>query len=502
MNYAFAFAVHIAVLTFILLCALLAATTIRPLMARTRHTILIAGMTALVLPPALFATLVEKTEPLRRLAGTIAPFDTATINAMPRADFSVPWLKIITIAWLAIAAIALLRWIIVTQRLTLSALRIAGAPPARAIAALDAARRRLSLHRSVDLITSPLCEAPAVIRVVRPLIILPAHGCDALDDDELESLLCHECAHVARHDNLLGVIEAIIAAVFWFNPVVWMARRQLAIVREAACDELVADTASRAETYVGALAKFCSSLVAPRIPAVSCMTNAHLKERIQHIMRYDSLKIGALSHRAIAATSTLLVALFVVGAGVATATPESKLTATPYQLNYSLAKSDDGSLIVHMKIVNTKTNEVLGEPTIITKGDIPSTTEVTRRNVRLRIEVDPTHGAGGQIEMLAYEDDKLVRRVGYALDPNRAEHEKGYSGDKISLDLEDADVKDVLRTFAKLTGYEMTIDDDVNGKLTIQFADTPWDEALDRIIKDNGLAYTLDGKKMHISVKR
>ena len=43
---------------------------------------------------------------------------------------------------------------------------------------------------------------------------------------------------------------------------------------------------------------------------------------------------------------------------------------------------------------------------------------------------------------------------------------------------------------------------DVNGKLTIQFADTPWDEALDRIIKDNGLAYTLDGKKMHISVKR
>src|SRR5262249_9367601 len=156
---------------------------------------------------------------------------------------------------------------------------------------------RLGLNTSIDLIAAPTFEAPAVVRLFRPLLILPPDGCQSLDDDELESLLCHECAHVARRDNLVGLFEAIAGAVFWFNPLVSIARRRIAAAREEACDERVADANLPAGTYAGALAKVCRALIAPRVAAVSCMANAHLKERIEHLMRYDSLRTSARSHR-------------------------------------------------------------------------------------------------------------------------------------------------------------------------------------------------------------
>lgn len=500
-NGAFAFGVHVAVSTFVLLCAL-AAASLRSLTARTRHTILAAALCSLAFPPALFAWLIEKlaTAPVRRVALALPHFvPAATQGAIDRTS-SIPWLGIAAAPWLGVAALLVLRWIIVSRRLNLSALKLAAAPQPRAVAALEAARRRLSLHRSVDLVASPLCEAPAVIRVLRPVIVLPTHGCDALDDEELQSLLCHECAHVARRDNLLGVFEGIVYAVFWFNPVVWLARRQIAIAREAACDELVADTAARAETYVGALAKFCSSLIAPALPAVSCMASAHLKERIRHIMRYDSLKKGALSHRAIAATASFAVALFIIGAGVATAHPETN-SSMRFLFNYSTAVNDDGGLTIRAKIVDTREGKVLGEPTLITKPGAPAAASIESGNVRVRMEVVPdAAGGGGAVDFTAFEDGEVVQRSHFNVNPE-ADRSPKYQGEKISLDLKDADMKDVLKTFGKITGIEMNVDSDVTGKVTMHFVETPWDEALDRMLHEHGLAYKIDGHKMHVFVK-
>ena len=499
MSIAFAVAVHIIVSTLVLLIALAAATWIRPLTARSRHAILIAGMAALVIPPALIAKLLESSEPVRRVAGTMR-FNAAALDAATRPAPHLPWLTIAAWIWLAIAVLALLRSIIVTRRLTASALRIAAAPPQRAIDALDAARRRLGINHSIDIIASALCEAPAVIRVLRPIIVLPLNGCETLDDEELESLLCHECAHVARRDNLLGVFEGIVYAVFWFNPVVWLARRQIAIAREAACDELVADTASRAETYVGALAKFCSSLIAPALPAVSCMASAHLKERIRHIMRYDSLKNGALSHRAIAATASFVVALFVIGAGVATAHPETN-SSMRFLFNYSTAVNDDGGLTIRAKIVDTREGKVLGEPMLITKPGAPAAASIESGNVRVRMELVPdAAGSSGSVDFTAFENGEVVQHSHFNVNP-AADRSPKYEGEKISLDLKDADMKDVLNTFAKITGIEMSVDPDVNGKVTMHFEQTPWDEALDRILHEHGLAYKIDGHKMHVFVK-
>jgi type IV pilus assembly protein PilQ len=76
--------------------------------------------------------------------------------------------------------------------------------------------------------------------------------------------------------------------------------------------------------------------------------------------------------------------------------------------------------------------------------------------------------------------------------------DKAYTGEPLSLNLKDADIKDVLRTFAQLTGLNIAIDPTVTGSVTVDFVDVPWDQALEVILRQNSLAYVLEGNVMRV----
>jgi type IV pilus assembly protein PilQ len=76
--------------------------------------------------------------------------------------------------------------------------------------------------------------------------------------------------------------------------------------------------------------------------------------------------------------------------------------------------------------------------------------------------------------------------------------EKLYTGEPIDLSLKDADIKDVLRLFAQLTGLNIAIDPNVSGTVTVDFQGVPWDQALELILKQNGLTFELQGNVMRI----
>jgi type IV pilus assembly protein PilQ len=73
-----------------------------------------------------------------------------------------------------------------------------------------------------------------------------------------------------------------------------------------------------------------------------------------------------------------------------------------------------------------------------------------------------------------------------------------FTGDPIDLELTQADIRDVLRTFAELTGLNIAIDPNVSGQVTVSFDDVPWDQALDLILRQNNLTYVLDGNVMRV----
>src|SRR3990167_6592516 len=80
-----------------------------------------------------------------------------------------------------------------------------------------------------------------------------------------------------------------------------------------------------------------------------------------------------------------------------------------------------------------------------------------------------------------------------------ATSEKKYTGQRISLDFKDADIKNVFRLLAEVSGDNIIVTDDVSRKVTIRLVDVPWDQALALLIETNGLDKAREGNVVRIS---
>ena len=87
---------------------------------------------------------------------------------------------------------------------------------------------------------------------------------------------------------------------------------------------------------------------------------------------------------------------------------------------------------------------------------------------------------------------------------SRAISDRGpkYSGKRISLNFKDADLKDVFRLFHEITGYNIVLDPGVSGTLTIVLENVPEDQALDIILKNNGLDKVFDNNVIRIATSQ
>jgi type IV pilus assembly protein PilQ len=77
--------------------------------------------------------------------------------------------------------------------------------------------------------------------------------------------------------------------------------------------------------------------------------------------------------------------------------------------------------------------------------------------------------------------------------------DKKYSGQRISLDFKDADIKNVFRLLAEVSGLNIVVTGDVQRKVTLRLVDVPWDQALDLLIDTNGLGKEQIGNIVRIS---
>ena len=77
--------------------------------------------------------------------------------------------------------------------------------------------------------------------------------------------------------------------------------------------------------------------------------------------------------------------------------------------------------------------------------------------------------------------------------------ERKYIGEPMTMTLKNGDVKDVLRSFAEISGLNLVVDPEVSGSVTVELVDVPWDQALDQVLKINRLGYTLEGTIMRVA---
>ncbi|MDY6862276.1 MAG: type IV pilus secretin PilQ, partial [Thermodesulfobacteriota bacterium] len=77
--------------------------------------------------------------------------------------------------------------------------------------------------------------------------------------------------------------------------------------------------------------------------------------------------------------------------------------------------------------------------------------------------------------------------------------DKKYSGTKISLDFKEADIQNILRLIAEVSGYNIVLDEDVKGKITLRLVDVPWDQSLDLILETKALGMIKIGNVIKIA---
>jgi type IV pilus assembly protein PilQ len=76
---------------------------------------------------------------------------------------------------------------------------------------------------------------------------------------------------------------------------------------------------------------------------------------------------------------------------------------------------------------------------------------------------------------------------------------KNYRGKPINLEFKDADIRDILHIFSEVSGLNFVIDPQVTGKTTIWLNEVPWDQALELILKNNGLGMVAEGNVYRVA---
>ena len=74
-----------------------------------------------------------------------------------------------------------------------------------------------------------------------------------------------------------------------------------------------------------------------------------------------------------------------------------------------------------------------------------------------------------------------------------------YTGERISLNLKDVDLKDFFRLIHEISKLNVVVDANVSGSLTLVLDEVPWDQALDIVLRDNGLSKVLEGNVLRIA---
>jgi TonB family protein len=179
--------------------------------------------------------------------GSGAPWPLRIVVALDRA---MPWLLC---AWLLGALFFVVRLnfgLVAARRLS----RIGIEPPSAALQQMfEALCRRIGVLRVVRLLHSARVQVPTVIGWLRPVVLIPVSCLAGLSTDQVEAILCHELAHVRRHDYLVSVFQSLAEALLFYHPAVWWVSKQVRRERECCCDEFALANGGDALAYARAL---------------------------------------------------------------------------------------------------------------------------------------------------------------------------------------------------------------------------------------------------------
>ena len=208
---------------------------------------------------------------------------------------------------------------------------------------------RLGINRPLTLLHGDHLGIPVTWGIVYPAVLLPP---DAKEwpEERRRFVLVHEMAHIKRFDALTQLAAQIAVAIFWFDPLIWLAAHRMRVEREHACDDYVLRDGTKPSLYAGELLDMVRSLGTPEheraAPAFAALAMARRSEFEGRMLAILDPKLDrhTLDRRSTFLTAAIVALLVLplaalrpfqqparLGAPttVATAKPDVKTSSTP-----------------------------------------------------------------------------------------------------------------------------------------------------------------------------
>ena len=237
----------------------------------------------------------------------------------------IDWRSVLFPLWLAGAVLALIP--LVVAQIRVRAIARKAIPAGRRWTDLMAATPSISRFAGrVRMLESPDASMPMTWGVVRSTLLVPGRA-EKWADWQCRDILLHELAHVERRDCLTQLVANIACAVYWFNPLAWIAAHRMRVERELACDDRVITAGSRATDYASNLLDVARSLRAPSLTsqtAIAMARPSQLSGRLLAVL--DSRRNRRTVTRRLAAGTSF--AAIAVALPIASLTPASAASAS------------------------------------------------------------------------------------------------------------------------------------------------------------------------------
>lgn len=173
------------------------------------------------------------------------------------------------------------------------------------------------IRRPVRLLVSERIQSPMATGFRHPAAIVPSSLLAQLGDAELDHVLLHELAHVARFDDWSNLFARCLGAVVGLHPVAAWTLRQIARERELACDDWVVSRIGEARPYAASLARLFEVCRGQRrvVLATGMAGRAsQLGERIETLLASGRQFSPRTSFVRVGVATVALLALVAVGA--------------------------------------------------------------------------------------------------------------------------------------------------------------------------------------------
>ena len=149
----------------------------------------------------------------------------------------------------------------------------------------------MKIARNIPVYSTAFLKSPIIVGLLKPCIYLPIHLISDYHESDMRYMLLHELQHYRHKDALANYLMNFVGVLYWFNPFVWFALREMRNDREIACDTSVLKMleADDYEDYGNTLINFIEKVSSSPFPFASSLSGnmKQMKRRIINIASYE-----------------------------------------------------------------------------------------------------------------------------------------------------------------------------------------------------------------------